>query len=252
MSISFSVITATYNRGKTIFRAISSVKNQNYEFVESIVIDGCSRDDTLAQISGLLDSQDTLISEPDKGIYDALNKGLKFASGDVICFLHSDDFYFNENTLSCVAEVFKDESVDIVYGDACFFKENDPSRIIRNYKSDKLSVSNLAWGKMPAHPAIFCRKKVYDELGNFKTDFKIAADYEFLCRLTKTSGFNAKYLNQNLVMMQSGGASKIGIKNTLLLNREVYRAIRSNDIYTNYLMLFSKYASKILQFFFIR
>lgn len=249
MSISFSVITATYNRGETISRALSSVKNQNYKYIDSIVVDGCSTDNTLEKISPLLGSKDTLISEPDDGIYDALNKGLKCATGDVVGFLHSDDFYYDENIISSVAEIFKDNSIDIVYGDVCFFRESDTSKIVRNYKSDMLSVSNLAWGKMPAHPAIFCRKKVYDEVGNFKTDFKIAADYEFLCRLIMTANFNAKYLSQNLVMMQSGGASRIGIKNTFLLNREVFKAIKQNGIYTNYLMLLSKYPSKLLQFF---
>ena len=243
-----SVITATYNRAHTIVRALGSVRNQTYKNIELVVIDGGSTDNTIGVISHLISTEDMVYSGPDDGIYDALNKGLESASGDIIAFLHSDDLYFDENVLSFITDVFVDESIDIVYGDICFFSEMDEGNIVRTYKSDQLSLKNLAWGKMPAHPAIFCRRKVFETLGGFKLDYKIAADYEFLCRLVKKSNFTSKYVNKNLVRMQTGGASRISLKNTALLNREVYRAIKTNGIYTNYFMILSKYASKLFQF----
>jgi glycosyltransferase involved in cell wall biosynthesis len=242
-----SVITATYNRGTTIARAISSIKSQTYSNIQVVVIDGASEDNTVLLVSPMLKDTDILKSEPDQGIYDALNKGLAVATGEVVAFLHSDDLYFDENVISKVVEVFADASVDVVYGDACFFSASNITKTLRRYRSDKLSIRNLAWGKMPAHPAIFIRRCIYEELGYFETDFKIAADYEFLCRLVHYANLKSVYLSSVLVLMQLGGASTSGFRSTILLNKEVLRAIRRNGIYTNMLMLLSKYPSKIMQ-----
>lgn len=244
----FSLITATYNREHTIVRALTSIRNQTYKNVQLVVVDGGSSDNTIDLISGLMSSNDYVHSGPDNGIYDALNKGLELASGDVVAFLHSDDLYFDENVLSNVANIFLDDTIDIVYGDACFFTGMDENNIHRRYKSDLLTFKNLSWGKMPAHPAMFCRREVFEEVGRFKIDYEIAADYEFLCRLVKNTNFKSQYVNKIFVKMQSGGASKISLKNTLLLNQEVYRAIKSNGMYTNYFMILSKYLTKLLQF----
>ena len=146
-----SIITAAYNRNKTIKRAILSVKEQIYKNIELIIVDGGSNDGTVDVIKSLLDENDIFISESDTGIYDALNKGVTLASGEVIAFLHSDDIYFNNQVLLDVVEVFADKSIDIVYGDVSFFHSKNTSKIIRKYKSDDLSRINLAWGKMPAH-----------------------------------------------------------------------------------------------------
>ena len=243
-----SIITATYNRNKTIKRAILSVKEQMYKNIELIIVDGGSNDGTVDVIKSLLDENDTFISESDTGIYDALNKGVTLASGEVIAFLHSDDIYFNNQVLLDVVEVFADKSIDVVYGDVSFFHSKNTTKIIRKYKSDNLSRINLAWGKMPAHPAIFIKRELYNEIGLFNTDYHIAADYEFLCRAINSRPLKTHYLPQVLVKMQLGGKSTQGLKNTILLNKEVMKAIKNNGIYTNMFMLLSKYPSKILQF----
>ena len=244
-----SVITATYNREKTVRRAIDSIKSQNYSNIEVVVVDGLSTDRTVEYVMPLLDESDVLITESDAGIYDALNKGIKLASGDIIAFLHSDDLYFDDDVISKVVSLFTDGGVDVVCGDVCFFSEESVDSATRIYRSDKLTTRNLAWGKMPAHPAIFIRKSVYARIGVFKTTYHIAADYEFLCRLATTPNINAVHLRKILVKMQTGGISTSGLRNTILLNKEVLRACAENRIYTNILMLLSKYPSKLLQFF---
>ena len=243
-----SIITATYNRESTIIRAISSVRSQTYGNVQLVIIDGASTDETVELIKPFMSASDIVCSEQDHGIYDALNKGINLSNGEVIAFLHSDDLYIDEEAVSNVMKLFEDDEVDIVYGDVSFFNGNNPEKVTRIYHSDDLSQRNLAWGKMPAHPAIFVRRRVYNRVGNFKIDYQIAADYEFLCRLVKDAEFKVKRLPRVLVRMQSGGASTRGIKSFFLLNREVYRALRENGIYTNYFMLFSKYFSKVRQF----
>jgi glycosyltransferase involved in cell wall biosynthesis len=243
-----SVITATYNREATVVRAMLSIKSQTHTDVQIIVIDGASQDSTVALVTPILGDKDILRSELDLGIYDALNKGLALADGEVIAFLHSDDLYFDSNVISKVVEIFFDESIDVVYGDVCFFSGSNVTKIRRRYRSDKLSARNLAWGKMPAHPAIFIRRRVYEKIGYFETDFQIAADYEFLCRLVQYANLKSVYLSSVLVRMELGGVSTGGFRNTILLNKEVFRAIRKNGIYTNIFMLLSKYPSKIIQF----
>jgi len=243
-----SIITVVYNRNKTIKRAILSIKEQIYNNIELIIIDGGSKDGTIDNIKKLLEENDTFISESDSGIYDALNKGIALATGEIIAFLHSDDIYFNDKVLTTVSDGFADKNIDIVYGDVHFFHPKNPFKIIRKYKSDNLSIKNLAWGKMPAHPAIFMKREIYNEVGLFNTDYIIAADYEFLCRALKSRPLKTLYLPQVLVKMQLGGKSTQGLKNTILLNKEVMKAIKNNGIYTNIFMLLSKYPSKILQF----
>ena len=243
-----SIITATYNRAATIVRALSSIKNQTYADIQIVVVDGASKDNTVSLVEPMLCDNDILQSESDLGIYDALNKGLDLVEGEIIGFLHSDDLYFDDNVISMVAEIFSDNSVDVVYGDACFFSGNDVTKIKRRYRSDKLSERNLAWGKMPAHPAIFIRKRIYQKVGNFDTSFQIAADYDFLCRLVQYLGLKIVYCPSVFVLMQLGGVSTGGFRNTVLLNKEVLMAIANNKIYTNIFMVLSKYPAKIMQF----
>jgi glycosyltransferase involved in cell wall biosynthesis len=242
-----SVITATYNRATTIVRAISSIKSQTYSNIQTVVVDGASEDNTISLLTPLLSSDDVVVSEPDNGIYDALNKGLKLASGDIIAFLHSDDLYFDDNIIAKVMKYFEDDKIDLVYGNVVFFSGVNIEKVVRFYESDLLSEKNLAWGKMPAHPAIFIRRKVYEKIGDFKTYYRIAGDYEFLCRLVKSGKITTIHYPSTLVRMQHGGVSTGGIRNTILLNKEVYRALKANGIYSNFFMLISKYPSKIRQ-----
>ena len=244
-----SIITATYNRDTTVVRAINSIKRQTHCDIQIVVVDGDSQDNTISLIKPMLGEKDIILSEPDHGIYEALNKGLALAEGDIVAFLHSDDLYYDDNVISMVVSAFSDDSVDVVYGDVCFFSGNKVTKSVRKYRSDKLSKKNLAWGKMPAHPAMFIKRSVYEKIGYFETDFAIAADYEFLCRLSNYVNLKSVYLSHIMVRMQLGGVSTGGFKNTILLNKEVFRALRKNGMYTNMFMLLSKYPSKILQFF---
>lgn len=244
-----SIVTAVFNREKTIVRALSSVRAQTYKNIELVIIDGMSTDNTVKLLHPFLVSSDVLCIEQDHGIYDALNKGINLSKGEVIAFLHSDDMYMDDNVISNVMKLFEDEEVDLVYGDVSFFNENNPEKVSRTYRSDGLSQENLAWGKMPAHPAIFVRRRVYSRFGNFKIDYQIAADYEFLCRLVKGADLKVKRIPRVLVKMQTGGASTRGLKSFYALNREVYRALQENEIYSNYFMILSKYIKKIGQLF---
>jgi len=243
-----SVITATYNREKTVVRAIESVKNQTYLDIELVVVDGASKDATISLIEPLIGENDICVSEKDDGLYDALNKGISLATGAVVGFLHSDDMYVNTSVLEKVASMFLDQSIDVVYGDACFFREGNTQKVVRYYRSDELSVKNLAWGKMPAHTAMFFRKNVYETYGLFKTTYHICADYEFLCRIVTQARLKSVRLPEPLVKMQIGGVSTGGLRSTIILNKEVLKACADNEIYTNILMVLSKYPSKILQF----
>tara|TARA_X000000950_G_C13863922_1_gene639900 strand:+ start:810 stop:1559 length:750 start_codon:yes stop_codon:yes gene_type:complete len=245
-----SIITATYNREKTIYRAISSIKNQDYNNIQTVVIDGKSSDKTISTIKPLLNSNDILRSEADNGIYDALNKGLKYAEGDIIGFLHSDDLFYDKNVISTVVKSFYEKKANVVFGDACFFKSNNIDKIVRRYISKELSIKRLAWGKMPAHPAIFIKRNIYEEIGNFDSSYKIAGDYEFICRLARYPQLKSIYLKQILIKMQMGGASTSGLKSSILLNHETMKALKTNNIYSNLFMLFSKYPSKIMEFIF--
>jgi len=248
VNLKVSIITATFNRATTIKRALLSIKSQTYENIQIALIDGASTDETISKAQTILEKTDITISEPDEGIYDALNKGLKISDGEIIGFLHSDDLFYDSDVISKVADVFADDSVDIVYGDACFFSGQNSKKIKRRYKSSELTLKNLAWGKMPAHPSIYIRRRIYDEIGHFETNFKIAGDYEFLCRLAKHKNLKSVYLPYPFVKMQFGGISTSGLSSIILLNKEVLRAIRKNGIYTNLFMVLSKYPSKIMEY----
>lgn len=247
-----SIITAVFNRQDTILRAIQSIKNQTYENIEIIVVDGGSTDNTVNIARTLLSDKDVIISEQDSGIYDALNKGIDASSGDVIGFLHSDDFYNDNNVISKASKCFANENCDVVYGNAAFFKKDNPNKTIRKYKSDELSIRNLAWGKMPAHTSMFLKKTIFQDCGLFNTKYKICGDYEFLCRIMTSRDIRSYYIPDIFVKMQLGGISTGGLKNSLIINMETLNACKDNGIYTNLLMLVTKYPSKIMQFIFRR
>ncbi len=242
-----SVITAVYNRKKSIIRAIESLEKQSFSGWEHIIVDGSSTDGTQEVVLGLIDSRASLISEPDNGIYDALNKGLKRSSGDIVGVLHSDDRFSSNEVLKFVADVFKDPNIDVLYGDVGFFRTENPCRLVRVYRSNHFHPSKMGWGWMPAHTSMFMRKEVFEKFGLYKTDYKISADFEFVARISRNNSLNLVYKSKILVHMGLGGASTGDLKKTFILNKEVIRACRENGIYTNWLMLLSKYPRKILE-----
>lgn len=243
-----SIITVAFNAERTIADTLRSVAAQTHPDVEHILIDGASSDGTMAvarQFGGHLAA---CLSEPDRGIYDAMNKGLRLATGAVIGFLNADDVYADTGVLAEVAAVMQQENLDALYGDAVFVSGDMPQSITRHYRSDRFRSERLAYGWMPAHPALFIRKAIYDRHGGFRTDFRIAGDFDLIARIFHGGGLRHRHLPRVLVRMRPGGISTRGWRSTLLLNREVLRACRENGIRTNWLKLLSKYPAKLIEF----
>lgn len=243
-----TVVTVAYNAASTIADTIHSVSAQTHADIEHIVIDGASQDKTAEiarQTSGRIS---LLLSEPDLGVYDGMNKGLALASGEVVGFLNADDVYAGKDVLSRVVDVMERENLDALFGDVEFFKPEDPTGTVRRYRSARFSPDQIALGWMPAHPALFLRRRVYERYGVFRTDYRIAGDFEYCARIFHGNTLAYRCLPETLVRMRTGGISTSGWRNTVLLNREVLRACRENGIDTNILKIFSKYPAKLMEF----
>ncbi len=242
-----SVITVCYNSARTLERALQSVAKQDWRNVEHIVIDGGSSDGSVEILEAFRSRLAFLVSESDTGIYDAMNKGLAHASGEVICFLNADDQYATENVLTFVATKMQEHKADALMGDVGFFHENNPNRMVRRYRSSRFAPERLAWGWMPAHPALFIRNEVFRRVGGFNTSYRIAGDFEFVVRAFHGRNLNYIHLPEVLVHMQTGGASTGGLRSKIMLNREVLRACRENGLHTNVIKILSKYPFKLLE-----
>lgn len=242
-----SIITVVYNNKVTVVDAIKSVLSQDYQNIEYIVIDGQSTDGTVEEIKPYLKYISHFLSEPDKGIYDAMNKGLKLATGDIIGILNSDDFYDNDHIISDVVSNFKSKKVDLIFGDIVYVKPDNLEKITRYYSSANFSPNKFAWGWMPAHPSCFFKREVYEKYGYFKTDYKISADYELLTRFMAKYKISYDYIPQVFVKMRTGGASTANFKSNWILNKEIVRACRENGIKTNIYKVLLKYFVKIFE-----
>ena len=225
-----SIITAVYNREATIADAIESVARQSYPAIEHVIIDGASTDGTLAAIEPLRSASMRLVSEPDLGIYDALNKGLALATGDVAGLVHSDDFLSHERVIEAVMEAFADPAIDAVYGDLDYVSAANPQRIVRRWRAGPFSPDKLRRGWMPPHPALFVRRRLWEEHGVYDTRYRIAADYDAILRWFGSGNLRALYLPQVLVKMRTGGESNRSLGRILLKSREDYRALRANGV----------------------
>lgn len=244
-----SIITVVYNNVSVIRDSIESVLAQSYHNIEYIVIDGASNDGTVEVVRSYGDRITHFISEPDKGIYDAMNKGLKLASGDVIGILNSDDFYVSNDIINMVVEAFEQNYVDSVFADLVYIKPDNIDKVMRYYDSSYFSPSKFAYGWMPAHPTFFVKREVYEKYGFFKIDYQIAADYELLVRFLGKYKISYFYINKPIVKMRIGGISTKGIKSNYILNREIIKACAENGIHTNWVKVLSKYPKKLLGFF---
>lgn len=242
-----SIITSCYNSCKTILETIESVNTQNYENIEHVFVDGNSRDNTLEIIKSNSKRKGSIISEPDRGLYDAFNKGILHASGEIIGFLHSDDIYFSKETILDIVNKIQVENLDGVYGDLQYVDKINFNKIIRYWKSCEFNPNLLKKGWMPAHPTLFLKKEIYLKHGVFNTTFKISADYDFILRIFKDHNLKFGYLPKVVTKMRMGGASNRSLKNIFKKTKEDYRAIRLNNIGT-LLTLFLKNISKIKQF----
>lgn len=241
-----SIITVVYNNKETIKDAIDSVLSQTYKNIEYIIIDGASTDGTIEIIESYGDKITTFISEPDRGLYDAMNKGLALATGDVVGILNSDDFYMDECVIEKIMKIFTSQDIQSVFADLVYVKPDNLQKVVRHYDSSHFTPSKFAYGWMPAHPTFFVKREVYQKYGLFKTDYKIAADYELLVRFLGRYGVSYFYLNEVIIKMRTGGVSTSGLKSNYILNQEIIRACRENGIETHWLKVFSKYPKKLL------
>jgi len=244
-----SVITICFNSASTIEKTLRSVREQTHKEIEHIVIDGGSKDNTLAVVAAEGAHVAKLVSETDDGIYDAMNKGVRVATGSVVAFLNADDYYKNDNVLARVAKIMQEERLDALYGDVEFFRPNQQDSVVRRYDSSRFSPDRLGWGWMPAHPALFVRRDLFARFGMFRTDYRIAGDFEFIARVFKHTGLRHRHLAESLVRMQLGGVSSSGWRSTLQITREMMRACRANSIPTNWLKLLLRYPWKAWELF---
>ena len=243
-----SVITATYNSGATLRDTIESVVSQDYPDFEHLIIDGGSTDNTIDIIKEYEPKYgDRLkwISEPDKGIYDAMNKGIKMATGDVIGILNSDDFYFSSHTLSHISRAIQEK--DITFGDLQFVTPEDTTKVVRLWKGSPFIKGAFLKGWHPAHPTFYARKKCFDEMGDFDIDFKISADFELMFRFLEKGNYSCSYIPETLVSMRLGGESTKSVKNIVQGNRFVLKAFKKNGFQVPKLYLIRRLGPKGFQ-----
>ena len=243
-----SVITVCFNAAETIAGTLESVTTQTHPNIEHIVVDGASTDGTLDAIKCHNKRVTRLVSEPDQGIYDAMNKGLLLATGEIIGFLNADDVYADTRVLERVSAIMETEKLDALFGDAEFVSSARPDHPLRRYRSERFRPERIAWGWMPAHPALFLRQQVFQRFGRFRTDYRIAGDFELVARIFHGGTLKYRHVPEVLVRMRIGGVSTGGWRNTILLNQEVLRACRENGIPTSLPKILSKYPAKLLEF----
>lgn len=242
-----SVITAAYKSKETIGEAIASVANQTYPDVEHIVIEGSSGDGTLEEILRSQHKRMRLISEPDSGVYEAFNKGLKNVTGDVIGFIHSDDVFKHDDVLTKIAEAFSDPNVEAVYSDLDYVSKTNTSNIIRRWTSCSFQQSSLKYGWMPAHPTLYLRREAYESLGKFDQNMNISGDYDFILRYFSQTTRNSVYIPEVLYNMRVGGLSNRSWAMIYQKIKEDMIAIRRNKI-GGYFTLLMKNMSKVTQY----
>ena len=245
-----SIVTATYNSAATVRNTIESVLGQSYGDFEHIIVDGLSKDDTVAicrsyeeRYRGRL----RIISERDRGIYDAMNKGVRLATGDVVGILNSDDFYSDEGVLAAVARELAQGKADAVYGDIHYVRGEDLKRCVRYYSSRYFRRWMMVMGYQPAHPSFYCRRECYERYGAFDISLRIAADFENLLRLIYKHRIKTRYIPMDFVTMREGGASTDGLSSHMRILREHYRAYGKNGVYAGYCLDVLRYPLKLIE-----
>ncbi len=242
-----TIITPCFNSAETIKETLESVASQSYADIEQIVIDGNSSDNTI-EIAKEYPHISKIVSEKDKGIYDAINKGIKISSGEIIGILNSDDFYANELVLEKVATLFKNKKVDAVYGDLDYVSAHNISKIVRKWRSGEYDKRNFLNGWMPPHPTFFIRKECYEKYGLFNTELSISADYELMLRMLYKHHISCAYIPGVLVHMRTGGKSNNGWRSRWLANQQDRMAWKMNGLKPELLTLWKKPLKKVLQY----
>jgi glycosyltransferase len=242
-----SIITATYNSALTVRDTLASISKQDHPDIEHIIVDGGSDDDTL-NIVREFPHVSKLISEKDNGIYDAMNKGIRLASGEIIGILNSDDLYMEANILSKVASLFANELLDAVYGDLQYVEPHNINSITRTWKAGKFRKKSFYFGWMPPHPTFFVRRRVYEKAGLFNTSLRSAADYELMLRVLLKHDMQVSYLPEVLVKMRAGGISNASLRNRIKANKEDRIAWKINGLEPYFFTLYLKPLRKVFQF----
>ena len=244
-----SIITVCFNSAETIADTLKSIVNQTHEDIEQIVVDGGSNDSTLALVRDQALPGVIVISEPDKGIYDAMNKGIAVATGDVIGFINSDDFYPSPGVLAVVASAFESSGADCCYGDLCYVQQEDVSKIVRFWRSSPFASGKFSRGWCPPHPTFFVRREVYTRLGGFDLSFNIAADFELMMRYLERAHITSRYIPQVLVKMRLGGTTNRSFINIFKQNMEIRRALSSIGRRSSLVrFIFNKLFIRLIQF----
>lgn len=246
-SIKISVITVCYNSAATIGDTLKSIASQSYKNFEHIVVDGGSTDDSLAIIRGWAGHSIRLVSEPDNGIYDAMNKGITLAKGEYIGMLNSDDYFASPLALEKIVARIKAGNVDAVFFCLDIVDPANLDRVLRKYRVSTFSTFMLRIGVMPPHPTFYCKKSCYEKAGWYRTDYRIAADFEMLARLLLRHNISWSFIDDTLVKMRSGGLSSSGLKSNWVVNREIIRACKENGLYTNIFLLALKLPVRLLE-----
>ena len=245
-----TIITATFNSAGTVRDTFESVLRQTYSEIEYIVVDGASRDgtvDIIKEYEPRFEGRMRWVSERDSGIYDAMNKGLGMATGDVVGILNSDDFYTSDDVLETVANVMGRTGADAVYGDVHFVNPDDLGKCVRYYSSKVFRPSLMRLGFIPAHPSFYCKRSAYEKFGGFDLDFKVAADFENLLRLIYVGHIKTRYIEKDFVTMRTGGASTSGIKSHVQIMKDHLKALKKNGVSSNIFMLSLRYFYKIYE-----
>lgn len=243
-----SIITVCYNAASTIADTIESIRDQSYKNVEYIVVDGASTDGTLQIINQYRNVIDQFVTEPDKGIYDAMNKGINLSNGEVIGILNADDVYSSNDVLNQVVSSFLENDVDGIYADLEYVNQDDISKIYRYWKSRDYVPRDFYHGWMPPHPTFFLKKSCYEKYGLYLTDFRISADYELMLRMIEKHQISTHYLPKSIVKMRVGGESNVSLKNRWKANREDKKAWKVNNMKPGKLTLIKKPIHKLDQF----
>jgi len=244
-----SVITVVYNNSKTIESTIQSVLGQSYNDVEYIIIDGASNDGTINVIQPFEEKISAIVSEPDKGMYDAMNKGIRLASGDAVGLLHADDIYADNKVLEKVATVLTDDEVDACYGDLVYVSEDDLDKIVRYWKSDTFIQGMFAKGWCPPHPTFFVKSKIYRKFGLYDLSYPIANDVELMMRYLEKFKIRTSYIPEILVKMRIGGVSNNSMRNIIWQNQQILKAAKNNSVPINTIgFIWHKLASRLSQY----
>ncbi|WP_387491281.1 glycosyltransferase family 2 protein [Photorhabdus sp. RM96S] len=241
-----SIITATYNSEKTLADTLLSLEKQTYQNIEYIIIDGASEDNTLMMINKNSTRVTTIISEPDKGIYDALNKGIATATGDIVGFLHSDDLFAYPEAIADIVAMFEKYKCEAVYGDLQYVSKNNINNVVRYWKSGPFYPKKMQYGWMPPHPTFYMKRKLYDKWGGFDLNFKISSDYDSITRYIINHNIKLIYLPKVIIKMRIGGESN-RLENTILRSKEIIRIMKNRRIFWPIALIYRN-LSKLPQF----